>query len=308
MWVLIRKITKPLRKLRDSAEAVGRGDFSSHVEVESKDECGELAASFNRMTENLNASRAEVQQAMQSLKDTQAELIQTEKLSAMGKFVAGIAHELNNPLTGVIGFSQMLQDSGISEKQEAVLQRIIGSAERCRRIVQSLLTFSRRYKPEHKRVNVNHVIESAVELLHYEITSGNVQVLFDPANDLPDTLLDPLQLQQVFVNIINNAIQAAEQKDCERTLHISTRACDEHIRITFADNGSGISAEDLPNIFNPFFTTKPVGAGTGLGLSLAYGIVHEHGGTISAESVEGEGATFVVDLPIVQENAPVGRT
>ncbi|MGH9856776.1 MAG: sensor histidine kinase, partial [Acidobacteriota bacterium] len=299
MWVLIRKITNPLRKLRDSAEAVGRGDFSRRVEVESSDECGELAESFNRMTENLNASRAEVQQAIQTLKDTQAELIQTEKLSAMGKFVAGIAHELNNPLTGVIGFSQMLQESGISEKQEIVLHRIIGSAERCRRIVQNLLSFSRRYRPERKSVQANDVIESAVELLNLDLTTANIEVMLDLSNEIPEILMDPHQMQQVFLNIINNSIQATEENQGSRQLRICSRLTNGYVHIGFADNGVGIRPEDLPNIFNPFFTTKPVGAGTGLGLSLAYGIVQEHGGTITAESTPGAGATFTIDLPAV---------
>ncbi len=300
MWVLIRKITRPLRKLRDSAEAVGRGDFSRRVEVESRDECGELAISFNRMTESLNASQAEVQQAMQSLKDTQSQLIQTEKLSAMGKFVAGIAHELNNPLTGVIGFSQMLQESGITDKQETFLSRIIGSAERCRRIVQSLLSFSRRYKPERKAINVNDLVESALEILDHELTSGNVEVLLDLSPAVPEVRMDPHQMQQVFLNIINNAIQASVEKESGRRLRISTQLLNEQAYIRFQDSGVGIPPEDLPNIFNPFFTTKPVGAGTGLGLSIAYGIVREHGGTITAESNPGEGATFTIEFPVMQ--------
>ncbi|MCI0603801.1 ATP-binding protein [bacterium] len=300
IWVLIRKITRPLRELRDSAEAVGRGDFSRRVEVASRDECGELAAVFNQMTENLKTSQSEVQQAMQSLKDTQAQLIQTEKLSAMGKFVAGIAHELNNPLTGVIGFSQMLQESGISEKQENLLIRIVGSAERCRKIVQSLLSFSRRYRPERKPVDVNELLESALEILNHELTTSNLQVLSNLSRDLPEIMMDPHQIRQVFLNIISNTIQATEENQDGGKLQISTQLMKDQVRIRFQDNGVGISPEDLPNIFNPFFTTKPVGSGTGLGLSLAYGIVREHGGSITAESEPGQGATFTIELPAVQ--------
>ena len=297
MWVLIRKITGPLRKLRDYAEAVGMGDFSGRVEVQSNDECGELATSFNQMTENLNASRAEAQQALQSLKDTQAQLIQTEKLSAMGKFVAGIAHELNNPLTGVIGFSQMLQETGISENQTTVLNRIIGSAERCRRIVQGLLSFSRRSKSERKPTHVNDLVESAIDILDHELSGGNVEVVLDLSATLPEVLMDAHQMQQVFLNIINNSVQAMDERNGDKRLIVSTRLTDQQVVISFQDNGVGIDTGDLPNIFNPFFTTKPVGSGTGLGLSLAYGIVREHGGIIRAESQPGQGATFTVELP-----------
>ncbi len=307
IWVLIRKITRPLRDLRDSAEAVGRGDFTRRVEVASRDECGELATVFNQMTENLKTSQSEVQQAMQSLKDTQSQLIQTEKLSAMGKFVAGIAHELNNPLTGVIGFSQMLQESGISEKQESLLNRVIGSAERCRKIVQSLLSFSRRYKPERKLVDVNHLLESALEILNYELTASNLKVITNLTHELPEIMMDPHQIRQVFLNIINNAIQATEENQQGGRLQISTQLVKDRVRIRFQDNGVGISAEDLPNIFNPFFTTKPVGSGTGLGLSLAYGIVHEHGGSITAASPPGQGAVFTIELPAIQSGQETSK-
>jgi signal transduction histidine kinase/ActR/RegA family two-component response regulator len=301
LWILIRQITKPLRHLRDSAEAVGRGDFSQLVSVASDDELGELAGVFNQMIANLNKSRADVHQAMQTLKDTQAQLIQTEKLSAMGKFVAGIAHELNNPLTGVIGFSEMLQESGISERQQTFLNRITGSAERCRKIVHNLLSFSRRYKPERKWVYIQEVVESALEILKYELTSSNVEVTVDIPHDMPVMLMDPHQIQQVFLNIIMNAIQATEQRVDARSLMISAQVTKDKLRIRFEDNGTGIAKEDLTNVFNPFFTTKPVGIGTGLGLSLSYGIVQEHGGTILAESKSDHGAAFTVELPIVRE-------
>jgi two-component system NtrC family sensor kinase len=298
IWVLIRKITRPLRQLRDSAEAVGRGDFSKRVEVDSKDEYGELAAVFNQMTENLTASRTEIQETLKTLKDTQEQLIQTEKLSAMGEFVAGVAHELNNPLTGVIGFSQMLHESGIDERQQTYLDRIIGSAERCRKIVQGLLTFSRRHRPERRSVNIHELLDSALEILKYELLTSNIEVTTDFCNEIPLIPADPHQIQQVFLNVLNNAKQALEHAERKGTIHITTRLVNHSIRIQFQDNGPGISAQDLKNIFNPFFTTKRVGEGTGLGLSLSYGIIREHGGSITAESQSGSGALFTVDLPV----------
>src|SRR5262249_36889271 len=152
---VIGKMMRPLQQLRESAESVGRGDFSRRVDVHSNDEFGELAVAFNRMMQNLTASRAEAEQALKSLQDAQTQLIQTEKLSAIGEFVAGVAHELNNPLTAVVGFSEMLQDSGISERHQAFAKRIVEGAERCHKIVQSLLSFARQHPPERKWIGIN---------------------------------------------------------------------------------------------------------------------------------------------------------
>jgi len=303
IWVLIRRITRPLRELRNSVEAVGRGDFSQRIEIHSNDEYGELATVFNQMMENLYASQAEIQHTLQRLKSTQDQLVQTEKLSAIGKFVAGVAHELNNPLTGVIGFSEMLQDTGINEHQQNYLNRIIDSAERCHRIVQSLLSFSRRRRPERTSVNINQLIESTVEIFKYELPVNNIEVTSDFGSDLPALLIDPHQIQLVFLNILNNARQAIELRQTRGVIHIITELIEGHVRISFCDNGPGIPTENLLQIFDPFFTTKSVGEGTGLGLSLSYGIIREHDGTIIAKNNNGKGVTFIIDLPVVSIKA-----
>ncbi len=304
VWLLLRKLTQPLRQLRDSAEAVGRGDFSRRVEVSSRDECGELATVFNRMTENLKTSREELEKTVDTLKTTQHQLIQSEKLSGIGEFVAGVAHELNNPLTSVMGFAELLQQNEMPETQRRFLDMIFKSAKRCQKIVQSLLSFARRHAPERKVVSVNEILESAVEILAYQMRTSNIEVVtnFDPR--LPATLIDPHQMQQVFLNIINNAKQAMEAHQPSGRLEITTAVVNGNVCITFRDNGPGISAENLKKIFNPFFTTKEVGKGTGLGLSLCYGIITEHGGAITPQSAPGEGATFVIELPITTEAAP----
>jgi signal transduction histidine kinase/CheY-like chemotaxis protein len=299
IWVLIRRITRPLRELRNSVEAVGRGDFSQRIEVHSNDEYGELATVFNQMMENLNASHAEIQRTLERLKSTQDQLLQTEKLSAIGKFVAGVAHELNNPLTGVIGFSEMLQDTGINEHQQNYLNRIIDSAERCHKIVQSLLSFSRRRRVERESININQLIESTIEIFKYELPVSNIEVTLDFASDLPSLLIDPHQIQLVFLNILNNARQAIESQQSSGLIHITTELVEDHVRISFRDNGPGIPSENLSQIFDPFFTTKSVGDGTGLGLSLSYGIIREHDGTITARNNDGKGVTFIIDLPVV---------
>lgn len=299
IWVLIRRITRPLRELRNSVEAVGRGDFSQRIEVHSNDEYGELATVFNQMMENLNASQAEIERTLQRLKSTQDQLVQTEKLSAIGKFVAGVAHELNNPLTGVIGFSEMLQDTGMNDHQQNYLNRIIDSAERCHKIVQSLLSFSRGRRPERKSVNINQLIEATIEIFKYELPVSNIKVTSDFATNLPALLIDPHQVQLVFLNILNNARQAIESKQTSGEIHITTDLVEGQVRISFRDNGPGISPENLSQIFDPFFTTKSVGEGTGLGLSLSYGIIHEHDGTITAKNNNGKGVTFIIELPVV---------
>lgn len=297
---LIRKMTRPLLELRDTAEAVGRGDFSRRVEITSKDECGDLAAVFNRMTENLKASRAETEQALERLHTTQAQLIQTEKLSAIGEFVAGVAHELNNPLTTLIGFSEVLRLSGIGERQEGFVDKIIESAERCHKIVHGLLSFARQHPPERKWVHIHSVIEAAVEILRYELRNSNIRVVMNFPPEMQRLKVDPHQLQQVFLSLLNNARQAIEDHQANGEIHITVEHKNGSVVITFRDNGPGITAENLRKIFDPFFTTKPVGVGTGLGLSLSYGIIREHKGTITAHSRPGEGTSFVIELPATE--------
>jgi two-component system NtrC family sensor kinase len=293
-----RRINGQLAALREQAEAVGRGDFSRRAEVSSSDECGDLAAAFNRMTESVKTSREQLEQTVETLQAGQNQLIQSEKLSGIAEFVSGVAHELNNPLTSVMGFSELLQQSDLQEQQRRYLDVIFKSAKRCTKIVQSLLGFARRHAPERKVVCVNELVASAVEILQSQMRAADIEVVtqFDPR--LPATEVDPHQMQQVFLNIINNAGQAMEGRQVPGVLRITTESANGRVRITFKDNGPGIAPENLKRIFNPFFTTKEVGKGTGLGLSLCYGIVSEHGGTVTAQSTFGEGAAFFIELPV----------
>ena len=308
VWFLVQKVTQPLRALRDSAEAVGRGDFSQRVQAESEDECGELATVFNRMTENLEHSRKELEQLVDRLKTTQAQLVQSEKLSGIGEFVAGVAHELNNPLTTVMGFSELLKESDHDPKHLRHLEMIHKSALRCQKIVQNLLSFARRHPPECKLTSVNALVEGAVEFLQYQLRTSNIEVRLQLGPSLPETMIDPHQVQQVFLNIINNARQAMESNQNSGLVRITTEVCGQNIRIIFEDNGPGIAEENLSKVFDPFFTTKEVGKGTGLGLSLCYGIIKEHGGNITARSKLGCGATFIVELPLGFDNMRQSET
>jgi len=298
VWFLVRKVTAPLEELRDSAEAVGRGDFSRRVEVHTRDECGELAQVFNQMTENIKNSREQLEATVETLKTTQAQLIQSEKLSGIGEFVAGVAHELNNPLTAVMGFSELLKTQDTDPQRGRHLDLIFKSAQRCQKIVQSLLSFARRHRPERKVVCVNGLVEEAVEILQYQLRTSNIEVTTQLDPHLPQATVDPHQIQQVFLNIINNARQAMESHQPKGWIKVTSGVNRGNVRITIQDNGPGIAPENLSKIFDPFFTTKEVGKGTGLGLSLCYGIIKEHGGTITPRSRPGEGATFIIELPI----------
>ncbi len=301
VWLLVSRVTRPLRELHDSVEAVGRGDFTRRVPVRSRDECGELATVFNQMTGNLQSSRAQLEKTVETLKTTQAQLIQSEKLSAVGEFVAGVTHELNNPLATVMGFSELLQKADVGEEHRRHLDMIFKSAQRCQKIVQSLLSFARRRQPERKPVSVNALVEAVLEIVSYPLRTGNIEVVKQFGPHLPMVLADAHQIQQVLLNIINNARQAMEAHQPRGQIKITTEVHEPNVRITIRDNGPGIPEKNLRRIFDPFFTTKEVGKGTGLGLSLCYGIIKEHGGSITPLSRPGEGATFVIELPITHD-------
>lgn len=297
IWLLLSQVMRPLQSLRCGAEAVGRGDFSRRVPVTGTDECGQLAEAFNRMTGNLELSRAQLERAHESLKSTQDQLIQREKLSAVGEFVAGVTHELNNPLAVIIGYAQLLQMESLNPEQEAYVRQIVGGVHRCRKITRSLLAFARQHPPERLDVDVNALLDETLGFIQYELRTGNIEVVRRLAPGLPPVHADPHQLQQVFLNIANNARQAMEEHAGRGRLVVTTEEAGPRVRITLQDDGPGISAENLGRLFTPFFTTKAVGKGTGLGMSVSYGIIQEHGGDIRAESRPGAGATFVIELP-----------
>jgi signal transduction histidine kinase/ActR/RegA family two-component response regulator len=237
------------------------------------------------------------------LKAVQEQLIQTEKLSAIGQLVSGVAHELNNPLTGVRGFAELLRQSRLDEHQQRMVEHIEKETARATRVVRNLLTFSRRHKPEKVPHDLNGILSTVVEMRAYECRVNNVELSTDLDPDLPRTMIDPHQMHQVFLNLLTNAEHAVTQSS--GTGHIQVRSCanGETILVTVQDNGPGIDPENLKQIFDPFFTTKEVGCGTGLGLSICYGILQEHGGIIEVESQPGRGARFTVTLPVVEPPA-----
>jgi two-component system NtrC family sensor kinase len=235
------------------------------------------------------------------------QLVQAEKLSALGELVSGVAHELNNPLAGVLGYSQLLLAGKLEARQQKAVDRIFESALRCQKIVQNLQAFARRHPIEKKYLGLNGIVEKTLDIKGYHLRVDNLRVVKRLDPDLPMTMLDFNQMQQVLLNIINNAQQAMVGHRGQGTLTITSKAHDGLILLEVEDDGPGVPQEILGKIFDPFFTTKQVGQGTGLGLAVSYGIVRDHGGRIWAESEEGRGTRICVELPIMGEGGrPAG--
>jgi signal transduction histidine kinase len=287
---VLRSFTRPVEQLTAAAKRIGDGDLSGRFTLDRADEIGSLSKTLDDM--------------QLKLKSSYDLLLQSEKMALMGQVIAGIAHELNNPLTIVIGNVQLMIMREVSEKNLQSLGRIKDGAERASKIVRNLLTFARQQKPERKPVDVNAVLKKSLELRAYELKVSNIEVSLDLASRMPETMADPHQLQQVFLNLIVNAEHAMLESHGKGLLRMSTRAENGRIMVFFSDDGPGIPPESLRRIFEPFYTTKPVGKGTGLGLSICQAIVGEHGGRIDVESIVGRGATFVVDLPVQRWTPP----
>ncbi|MGD9117486.1 MAG: PAS domain S-box protein [Dehalococcoidia bacterium] len=223
------------------------------------------------------------------------------RLASVGEMASGIAHEINNPLTAVIGFAQLLMDNDLPDEIKEDLTIIHKEAQRAAGVARNLLTFARKHAPSKQLANVNNIIEGVLTLRAYEQNVSNIQIKTRLTPSLPEVMADYSQLQQVFINIILNAEAAMLEASNGGTLTITTRRFNHSIRASFADDGPGIAKGNLGRIFDPFFTTKEVGKGTGLGLSVCHGIIAEHGGRIYARSKPGQGATFIVELPVVSE-------
>jgi two-component system NtrC family sensor kinase len=233
-------------------------------------------------------------------------LIHAEKMAAVGQLVSGVAHEVNNPLTAILGFADLLmENTELPDNARKDLRVILQEAQRTKQIVQNLLSFARQMPPQRNALDLNLILRRTIQLRSYDFNSHGVEIIEHLDQGLPDVIGDAQQLQQVFLNILNNAYDAVHEIGRPARIEIMTVKSSGSVEVSFRDNGQGISHPD--RIFDPFFTTKEVGKGTGLGLSICYGIVKEHGGDILCHNnSDGQGATFVVRLPAAVHTTSLG--
>jgi two-component system NtrC family sensor kinase len=307
-------VNRPVRELLEHTKMLSRGELDGLVPSFAQDELGELADSFNSMTLNLKKAREElegwgrnleemVQQRTHEVTQMQAQLVRSEKLASLGELVAGIAHEINNPLTGILVFSSLIRSNPkLDETLRNDIETVIRETKRCAGIVKGLLEFARCSPPQMALCSVNEVSETALTLIEHQMLFQDVTVIRQYAADLPALLLDPNQFEQVLVNILLNAGQAMRG---EGVLKVATGVDREldGVFVQISDNGCGIPEANLAKIFDPFFSTKE-NKGTGLGLSVSYGIIEKHGGRIDVQSEVGSGTTFSIRLPLPPQLLP----
>lgn len=297
-YFLSRNIIRPVNTLVDAAGKLAGGDLGHRVRAEEYvTEIAALGETFNMMASSIQERDEQLRRRARD------EIMESKKLAMIGQLASGVAHEINNPIGGILLFSQLMLRNAPEEGIEREnLERISREAKRCQKIVRGLLDFAGQREPKIELLEVNNVVEKAVDLLENQAAFHNIEIIENLQQELPGIYADESQLQQVFVNIIMNA---AEAMDGEGKLTIATEmnGGGDNVAISFSDNGPGISEENLKQLFEPFFTTKEVGYGTGLGLSISHGIVERHGGTIKAESTIGRGSTFTVVLPIAFDDA-----
>jgi two-component system NtrC family sensor kinase len=293
---LATSISTPIRNLERITKKITRGDFSEVIEVQGHDEVASLAESFNQMEDKLDHAMTALEETIKRLREKQAQLVEAEKLALVGKLAAGIAHEINNPLTSVLTFSNlMLEQCPPDDPRCARLRLMARETERARNIVRQLLNFGRETVIKPEKINVNQpVTEIADSLVAQEAFKG-IELDLKLGDDLPEVYADPAQIGQVVLNLLLNAIHAITPPG---RIEVSTRPAGKQVELVFSDTGKGIPEEHLHKIFDPFFTTKDASKGTGLGLAVTYGIIKKHGGDIEVASTEGRGTTFTVRLPV----------
>ena len=318
VWIVVHN---PLRDLETGTERIATGDLGYQIPVQSQDEVGELAQSFNEMSNRLQVAQAEITAWARTLEDRVAEktrelkqahqrMLHVEKMATIGKMAAVVAHEINNPLSGILTYSKLVKrwigknaaSAPRQEEMQGSLDLIASESKRCGELVKNLLSFSRVSPMNLAWCDLNQVIDRCVRLVDHKMEMAGIQLNLDLAADLPMAHCDPAQIEQVVLAMVINAIDAMPQ---EGNLWISTRVtADSAIELVIRDDGIGIPAEHLPHIFEPFYTTKESG-GSGLGLAISQNIVERHGGHIEVNSVAGQGTTFKILLPVDSQSPTV---
>lgn len=293
------RLTRPVERLSEAAREIGSGRFDVKIAPESRDEIGALAVSFNQMAQGLLDHE-------NALHEAQAQLVQSAKMAAFGQLGAGIAHEVKNPLAGILGCAQLsLRKVEPGTPLEKNLQLIEKETRRCKSIIENLLSFARQERAVMSPIDINPVVRDAVAICGHQLTMEQIQVREELADNLPQVHGNANQLQQVVLNLIMNAQQAMEGRPGAVT--VSTHVEQGEVQIVVADDGPGIPPEVVTKLFEPFFTTKPGGKGTGLGLSVSFGIIKDHGGEVMVDGGAGHGATFTISLPRLEGWEPQAR-
>jgi two-component system NtrC family sensor kinase len=293
-YFIANRISGPIKKLVAASKNVAHGEFEARIETSSmsNDELAEMAIAFNAMASALEERDEELREL------TATRIGRAERLAMIGRLSANVAHELNNPLQGIVTYSHLLIERMPEDyPNKDYVKKIVVQADRCRDIIRGLLDFARQREPVKTLCDINIVLQDTISLLENQASFHNIDVLKEFDAELPRAVIDPSQLERVFINMI---INAAEAMDGSGQLALTTRPgpIEGTIEVVITDTGHGIPNENIRRIFDPFFTTKEVGRGTGLGLAISYGIVKEHGGTISVRSKVGLGTTFIVTLPV----------
>jgi two-component system NtrC family sensor kinase len=301
-YILSKRISVPIKELAAASQEIANGNLKAYVRPLSNNELGDLAESFNAMASSLR-------QRDDQLKEfTKSKIMESERLALIGQLAANVAHELNNPLQGIVTYSHLLLEDMPEEiknrNSSSSIQRIVTQANRCRDIIRGLLDFSRQRKPDATICSINSIMKECTTLVEKQASFQNITIHEQYQQNLPRIIVDPSQMQQVFLNIIINAAEAMENGG-ELRIRSRLDATNKFIAIEISDTGYGIPEEYYDKLFDPFFTTKEVGHGTGLGLAISYGIVKEHKGWINVESTVGKGSTFTIGLPLQTEEIEI---
>lgn len=293
---LATSISTPIRNLEKITKKVAMGDFSENIPVKGNDEIASLEVSFNQMEDRLRDALSSLKFTIKKLQEKQMQLVEAEKLASIGVLAAGIAHEINNPLTSVLTFSNlMLEQMPEDDPRHERLKMIVRETERARTIVRQLLSFAKETPMNPRRININQPVKEIIDSLNAQGAFKDIELVVNLSDSIPEINADPAQIGQVALNILLNAVQAITPPG---RIKVATKAVDKFVEIIFSDTGSGIPEEYINKIFDPFFTTKDMDKGIGLGLAVSDGIIKKHGGDIEAKSTIDKGSTFIVRLPV----------